>query len=114
MVWLKEHQIPLTVCPLSNVKLCVFETLKQHPIKQLLDAGLRVTVNSDDPAYFGGYLQENFMAIYEALNLTQQDLYQLAKNSFLSSFLSESEKQAAIAQLDDYMHQTLPKVHGPG
>jgi adenosine deaminase len=114
MVWLKEHQIPLTVCPLSNVKLCVFETLKQHPIKQLLDAGLRVTVSSDDPAYFGGYLQENFMAIYEALNLTQQDLYQLAKNSFLSSFLSESEKQAAIAQLDDYMHQTLPKVHGPG
>jgi len=102
MEWLREHQIPLTVCPLSNVKLCIFETLKQHPIKQLLDAGLRVTVNSDDPAYFGGYLQENFTAIHEALNLSQQELYQLAKNSFLSAFLSESEKQAAIAELDDY------------
>lgn len=104
MEWLKEHQIPLTVCPLSNVKLRVFETLKHHPLKQLLDAGLRVTVNSDDPAYFGGYLQENFMAIYEALNLSQQDLYQLAKNSFLSSFLSDSEKKEAIAELESYMY----------
>lgn len=107
MTWLKDHQIPLTVCPLSNIKLCVFETLKQHPLKQLLNAGLRVTVNSDDPAYFGGYMQENFMAIYEALNLSQQDLYQLAKNSFLSSFLSQSAKEEAIAELDTYMHQTL-------
>ncbi|MDJ1176023.1 adenosine deaminase [Roseofilum capinflatum] len=105
MEWLKEHQIPLTVCPLSNIKLCVFETLKQHPIKQLLDAGLQVSVNSDDPAYFGGYVQENFMAIYEALDLSQQDLYQLAKNSFLSSFLSESEKEEAIAKLDRFIEK---------
>ncbi|WP_347179416.1 adenosine deaminase [Roseofilum halophilum] len=103
MEWLKEHQIPLTVCPLSNIELGVFETLKQHPIKQLLDAGLNVSVNSDDPAYFGGYVQENFMAIYEALDLSQRDLYQLAKNSFLSSFLSESEKEEAIAKLDRFM-----------
>jgi len=105
MEWLKEHQIPLTVCPLSNIKLCVFETLKQHPIKQLLDADLKVSVNSDDPAYFGGYVQENFMAIYEALDLSQQDLYQLAKNSFLSSFLSESEKEEAIAKLDRFIEK---------
>nr|WP_318732561.1 MULTISPECIES: adenosine deaminase [unclassified Roseofilum] len=110
MAWLKEQQIPLTVCPLSNIELGVFESLEQHPIKQLLDAGLRVTVNSDDPAYFGGYVQENFMAIYEALNLSQQDLYQLAKNSFLSSFASESAKETAIAELDAYMHQTLPEL----
>lgn len=77
--YLAEHQIPLTVCPLSNVKLCVFDRMEQHNLKQLLDRGLCVTVNSDDPAYFGGYMAENFAAIESALGLTPADLVQLAK-----------------------------------
>ena len=101
--YLIEHQIPLTVCPLSNIKLCVFDSMAQHNIKQLLDMGLCVTVNSDDPAYFGGYVGENFQSLKDALGLTQTDLYQLAKNSFRATFLSESEKQASIAALDNFI-----------
>ncbi|NEQ46756.1 MAG: adenosine deaminase [Leptolyngbya sp. SIOISBB] len=91
--YLVEHQIPLTVCPLSNVKLCVFETMANHNLKQLLDRGLCVTVNSDDPAYFGGYLNENFEAVQTALGLTNEDLKKLAKNSFRAAFLSDTERQ---------------------
>lgn len=99
---LVKKQIPLTVCPVSNVKLCVFKTMEQHPLKKMLDAGLCVTVNSDDPAYFRGYVNENFLAAQQGLNLTKQDIYQLAKNSFRASFLNEEEKEKLISELDEY------------
>jgi adenosine deaminase len=95
--YLVEHQIPLTVCPLSNVKLCVFDTMAQHNLKQLLDLGLCVTVNSDDPAYFGGYLNENFEAIHSALQLSEDQLHQLARNSFKASFLDAAKQQEYLA-----------------
>jgi adenine deaminase len=94
--YLVEHQIPLTVCPLSNVKLRVFDSLARHNLKHLLDLGLCVTVNSDDPAYFGGYLAENFAAIESALGLTTDHLRQLAHNSFKASFLSPADQQAHL------------------
>ena len=100
--YLAEKQIPLTVCPLSNVELKVFDSMEKHNLKQLLSLGLCATVNSDDPAYFGGYIAENYQAVHSALNLTKQDLYQLAKNSFQASFLSPDSKQQLIAELDDY------------
>ena len=89
---LNIEQIPLTVCPLSNVKLCVFDKLENHNLKKMLDKGLRVMVNSDDPAYFGGYLNKNLIEISKALNLDLQDVKLLIENSFKSSFLSEEEK----------------------
>ncbi|PSN14985.1 adenosine deaminase [filamentous cyanobacterium CCT1] len=100
--YLVEHQIPLTVCPLSNVKLCVFDEMAQHNLKQLMDLGLCVTVNSDDPAYFGGYLAENFAAVESALGLTPAQLVQLAKNSFQASFLSPAEQQSYLEELGTY------------
>jgi len=103
---LKTDQIPLTVCPLSNIKLCVFNTMTDHNIKQLLDLGLCVTVNSDDPAYFGGYMTENFLAIQQAFNLSHNDIYQLAKNAFQASFLNPIEKQNLLAELDHFMAQS--------
>jgi adenosine deaminase len=106
--YLVEHQIPLTVCPLSNVKLCVFDTLAQHNLKQLLDKGLRVTINSDDPAYFGGYMQENFGQTQAALNLSPQDLYVISKNAIASSFLSAKDQQALIEELDTFMMTAAP------
>ena len=99
---LAEMRVPLTVCPLSNIKLCVFDRMEDHSIKKLLDRGLCVTVNSDDPAYFGGYVNENYIAIQEALNLTRDDLYQLARNSFEATFLAPDEKEALIRELDAY------------
>jgi adenine deaminase len=101
--YLIEHQIPLTVCPLSNIRLCVFESMEQHNLKQLLDAGVCITVNSDDPSYFGGYLSENLKAIQSAFNLSQRDLYKLVKNSFDATFLPPEEKQARLAELDRFM-----------
>ena len=89
---LKKEQIPLTVCPLSNLKLKVVKTMKEYNIKRLLRYGLLVTVNSDDPAYFGGYLNENYEAIADALELSKEDVKTLAKNSFKASFLSDSKK----------------------
>jgi adenosine deaminase len=97
---LAKEQIPLTVCPLSNVKLRVFDTLPKHNLKELLDAGLCATINSDDPAYFGGYLGENFLQTQQALNLGIDDIQTLAKNSFTASFLSEEEKERHLAELD--------------
>ncbi len=97
---LRKNRIPLTVCPLSNIKLKVFESMKEHNIKKLLDKGLCVTINSDDPAYFGGYLEENFYAVYEAFSLTKEDIYKFAKNSFLASFISEENKKYFIKKLD--------------
>ena len=96
---------PLTVCPLSNVKLRVFESLEQHNLKQLLDHGLCVTVNSDDPAYFGGYLTENFLAAQKALRLDRNDIYRLVRNSFQAAFLRQEEKQTFLDELDNYLSQ---------
>lgn len=89
---LKEKQIPLTMCPLSNQKLKVYPDLTLHPLKKMLDKGLMVTVNSDDPAYFGGYVNENFITIAEALELTDQDIKQLAANSIEASFMDIESK----------------------
>ena len=96
---LAKEQIPLTVCPLSNVKLRVFDTLQEHNLKKLLDAGLCATINSDDPAYFGGYIGENFLQTQQALNLSIDDIHTLAKNSFTASFLSDEDKKRHIAEL---------------
>ncbi len=97
---LVDEQVPLTVCPLSNVKLRVFRTLEQHNLKAMLDRGLCATVNSDDPAYFGGYVEDNFTAVQSALQLSREDLVQLAKNSFTASFLPVDEKQRHLAEID--------------
>lgn len=93
--------IPLTVCPLSNVKLCVFDSMDKHNLKQMLDSGLCVTVNSDNPAYFGGYMVENYEAAQEALNLSRDDIYRLARNSFQSTFLDSAKKQMLLRELDE-------------
>ncbi len=94
-------RMPLTVCPLSNVKLCVFKTLAEHNLGTLLDAGLCATVNSDDPAYFGGYLNDNFVQTFDALPaLTARHAYQLAANGFEASFVDAASKQRWMSQLD--------------
>jgi adenine deaminase len=98
---LQRDRVPLTVCPLSNLKLRVFPSLADHNLKQLLDAGLCVTVNSDDPAYFGGYMNENFVQLAQAVGLTAGHAYHLARNSFEASFVSEERKREYIAQLDE-------------
>jgi adenosine deaminase len=98
---LAASRMPLTVCPLSNVKLCVFPTLAAHNLKTLLDAGLCVTVNSDDPAYFGGYVNQNYLQTFAALPaLTARDAYALARNSFEASFADDTHKTRWQAQLD--------------
>lgn len=97
---LRKEQVPLTVCPLSNVKLRVFEKLEDHNLRELMEAGLHVTINSDDPAYFGGYLERNYLDTASALGLARGDIVQLAKNSFTASFLSDDEKQAHLAEID--------------
>ena len=94
-----KKQIPLTVCPLSNIKLCVFKNLKEHNLKDMLNAGLMVMVNSDDPAYFGGYLNENLVKSQAALNLSKNELKTLIINSFKSSFLSEEKKMKWIKKI---------------
>ncbi|MCB9062260.1 MAG: adenosine deaminase [Halobacteriovoraceae bacterium] len=96
---LVEKQIPLTVCPLSNVKLCVFDKLEDHNLKKLLNRGLVAMINSDDPSYFGGYLGENFKQCARALDLSKEDLKQLAINSFKASFLERSEKNNWIDRI---------------
>ncbi len=101
---LKREQIPLTMCPLSNVKLRVFETIERHNLKTLLHAGLRVTVNSDDPAYFGGYVLDNFRAAQAALDLLPDELAQLARNSIEASFLAKADKARLLGELE-----ALPK-----
>ena len=87
-----QEKMPLTVCPLSNLKLCVVDDMVEHNIRRLLQKGVHVTVNSDDPSYFGGYMNDNFVAITEALDLNEVELKQLAINSFEASFISEEEK----------------------
>jgi adenosine deaminase len=97
---LADEHIPLTVCPLSNVRLAVFPRMEQHNLKRLLDRGLCVTVNSDDPAYFGGYVVANYVAAQRALGLTREDIATLARNSFAASFLPEADKARWMAKID--------------
>jgi len=97
-----KRDMALTVCPLSNTALQVVDDLKKHPLKKMIDLGLKVTINSDDPAYFGGQVNKNYMAIQKALDLTKKELYLLAKNSFQYSFLDEDSKQIHIKELDNY------------
>lgn len=92
MDFLVESKIPLTVCPLSNIKLCVFESMSKHNLQQMLEKGICVTVNSDDPAYFGGYMTENFIALFEHLKLTEVQVNQLVMNSIDGSFASDERK----------------------
>jgi adenosine deaminase len=98
---LAQDRIALTVCPLSNLKLCVFPDLASHTLGQLLAAGIAATVNSDDPAYFGGYMNDNFTQTFGALPLGAAEAYTLARNSFEASFIEPSAKQAFISQLDE-------------
>jgi adenosine deaminase len=100
---LARERIPLTMCPLSNVKLRVFDGLESHNIARLLERGLCVTVNSDDPAYFGGYLLENYLAVQEALALTREQLTTLARNSIEASFLSPAEKRVRLEAIEAYV-----------
>ncbi|MBL8447071.1 MAG: adenosine deaminase [Zoogloeaceae bacterium] len=97
---LAEDGTPLTVCPLSNVKLCVFKRLEDHNLAQLLRAGLKVTINSDDPAYFGGYILKNFVDTALALSLSRAELTQIARNSLEASFVSDAERVPWLARLD--------------
>jgi adenosine deaminase len=100
--YLVEKQIPLTVCPLSNVKLRVFENMGQHNLKHMLDLGLCVSVNSDDPAYFGGYIEENFHALHKAHGLAPGDVIQLSRNAFRSSFIKPEEKKKYLDELSNF------------
>ncbi|WP_321886651.1 adenosine deaminase [Paraburkholderia bannensis] len=99
---LADSRVALTVCPLSNTKLCVFDDMTQHTLKQLLDQGVAVTINSDDPAYFGGYVNENYSAIIEALKLDDKEVYTVLRNGFEASFVTPEERAALIAKLDQY------------
>jgi len=94
-----RDKIPLTVCPLSNLRLCVVDDMREHPIRRMLEAGLIATVNSDDPAYFGGYVNENFQALDTALDLTDDEVIALARNSFEAAFIAPDEKARALARL---------------
>jgi adenosine deaminase len=96
---LRGQRIPLTVCPLSNVKLKVFPRLQDHNLKRLLDAGLCVTVNSDDPAYFGGYVLDNYVESADALGLSRADLAKLCANSISASLLPEARKHALLERI---------------
>jgi len=91
----------MTVCPLSNVKLGVFDTLKQHNLKRMLDLGLNVSIHSDDPAYFGGYITQNYLAAIDALDMNESDIMCLATNAINSTFLLESDRVAMRQQLRD-------------
>jgi adenosine deaminase len=104
---LARERVPLTVCPLSNIKLKVFQRIENHNLKRLLARGLCVTVNSDDPAYFGGYVLENYLAVQRGLGLSQDDLTLLARNSIEASFLTDSAKQRWFAAIDDYARSTV-------
>lgn len=96
---LVDEDIPLTVCPQSNLRLAVVKDMSDHPIRTMLALGLKACVNSDDPAYFGGYMNENFFALIDAVDLTREDIFQLVTNSFTSSFLTESEKQCHLDRI---------------
>lgn len=100
---LADARMTLTVCPLSNLKLCVVHDLAAHPVPEMLRQGLHVTLNSDDPAYFGGYVNDNYRALARAVGLGREDLVRIARNSFEGSFLGEAEKAARLAEIDAYL-----------
>ena len=93
----------LTVCPLSNVRLCTVKSLEEHPLRRLHEAGVKVTINSDDPAYFGGYLHENYVQTARALHLSERELADIAANSFHGAFLTDAEKAGYLARIDAYL-----------
>ena len=97
---LAAGRVPLTVCPLSNLRLCVVDDMAAHPLRRMMELGLFVTVNSDDPAYFGGYVNENYAAVQDALSLSRADLAALARNSIEASFLEPEAKRALVAEVD--------------
>ncbi len=99
---LADEGMTLTVCPLSNLKLCVVGDMAGHPLKTMLGAGLKATVNSDDPSYFGGYVNANYLAVADALDLSKDDLLTLARNSFTGSFLDDADKAKHLAAIDSY------------
>jgi adenosine deaminase len=100
-----RRDLALTVCPLSNTALQVVEDIKDHPLKKMLDLGLRVTINSDDPAYFGGQLMANFEAIISALDLEQKEIIQLVKNSFQYSLLDDRVKSMRVTDVENFIEQ---------
>lgn len=99
---LAKEGMALTVCPLSNLKLCGVRDMRDHPIRRMLENGLKATVNSDDPAYFGGYMNANYLAVAEALDLTRDEIVTLARNAIEASFVSKAEKAGMMKRLDDY------------
>lgn len=101
VAFLRHHKIPITVCPLSNIRLCVFDQMAHHNILALLEEGLLVTVNADDPSYFGGYLNENYIAMFDALAMSKQQLVQLIKNGFEGSFLPKEQVNKWTAKIDE-------------
>ncbi len=103
---LVKEQIPLTVCPLSNTRLCVVDDVQNHPLPAMLAAGIKATINSDDPAYFGGYLNENYAAVSDILNNDHAAFAQLARNSFTSAFISAAKKQQFVTEVDAYLLAT--------
>jgi adenosine deaminase len=105
---LAERQIPLTVCPLSNLKLRVVTSMEAHPLKRLMAAGLCVTINSDDPSFFGGYVNDNFVACQQALGLGREELVALARNSFVAAFMPAAQRDAALAAIDAYDRDAEP------
>jgi len=105
LAYLSEKRIPLTVCPLSNIKLCVFSDMKQHVLPQMLREQLCVTINSDDPSYFGGYIADNFVAIQKAFNLSREVIVQLCHNSIEASFLENEQKRSLYDELEQFVEQ---------
>ena len=103
--WLAANSVPLTMCPLSNLKLRVFDRLEDHSLKRMLDAGVKVTINSDDPAYFGGYVADNYVALATAIDLTRDEVVALARNSLEATFLSSGEQEVLLAELAEYVAQ---------
>lgn len=102
---LVAEQMPLTVCPLSNIRLRAVDTMADHPLPAMLEAGLKVSVHSDDPAYFGGYMDANFASLIQTFNFSTEQLAQLARNSFESSFISDSAKRERLAEVDAWVNQ---------
>jgi adenine deaminase len=100
---LARERIPLTVCPLSNLRLQVVDDIRHHPLRTMMDKGLVGTVNLDDPAYFGGYVNENYLAVQQPLGLSNEHLAQLARNSFDAAFLPEEEKRMLLRRVNDYV-----------
>ncbi|MEN8246139.1 MAG: adenosine deaminase [Thermodesulfobacteriota bacterium] len=101
--YLARKQVPLTVCPMSNVKLKVFDHMKQHNLKKMMASGLCVTINSDDPAYFGGYIEENFLSLQQAHGLNMDDISKLVRNAFKASFLNQVDKRKYLNELDEFV-----------